>query len=100
LNNAFAALANAVIQTGQEKKLWNMMSAERMKSLIQSYNYNSFGHYCFTRMLAFLAATSPPNIQALIIDEVIARYPFLFCYAAERGLYGPPSLYLQGQVTS
>ena len=100
LNSVLATLANVIVSEQQEARLWSMISQERMKALIQSYNYNSFGNHCFTRLLAFLAATSAPQTQLMIFEEVIVRYPFLFCYAAEGELYGPLSIYLRGSVTS
>lgn len=74
------------------------MCEERMKTLIESYNYDSFGNEVFTRLLLFLLATCPhTHTQCLLVEEVLARYPFLFYYAAEKGLYGDDSIYLQGK---
>ena len=65
-----------------------------MKNLINSYNYNSFGHYAFTRILFFLIAACPHGKTiALMLEEVVARYPFLFYYALEEEYYGSEGLY-------
>lgn len=46
----------------------------------------------------FLIGCCPiKQFVCLVIEEVIGRYPFLFYYAAEKGLYGDDGIYLKGE---
>ena len=80
-------------------RTWSIITHEQIKTLLESYNFNSFGHYCFTRFLVFLLGASTynkvsPNIENLILEETVCRYPFLFYYATEKdAYYGPKELY-------
>ena len=51
--------------------------------MIQNYNYNSFGNDIFTKVMFWVAVSISPDIEALIIEEVMMRYPMLFYYASE-----------------
>lgn len=59
------------------------------------YNYNSFGNYCFTRvMLYLLASCQEESVCGLMLEEVVQRYPFLFYYACEgEEVYGGEEIY-------
>ena len=39
-------------------------------------------------MLYLLITCEDRNLQALLIEEMVQRYPFLFYYASENEVYG------------
>lgn len=59
LNQTLSALYQEISNRKLEASLWKMIPEEKVKSLIESYNYNSFGHYGFTRLLFYLMASCP-----------------------------------------
>lgn len=79
--------------------MWELITSEQVKTVLESYNFNSFGHYTFTRLLIFLLASCDSvNLEGLILDETVSRYPFLFFFATENEeFFGAAELYTEGR---
>jgi hypothetical protein len=52
--------------------------------LITNYGFNSFGNEVFTNLLLFIAIKISPDLEALILRELAARYTSNFIGAASR----------------
>jgi hypothetical protein len=60
-----------------------IFTEERVRTLIKNYSFNSFGSEVFTNLLLFASIKSSPDLEAMILREVIARYINNFADAAK-----------------
>ena len=84
LKQNFDLAVRALIKECSIAELKLMVPVERLKLLIQKYNFSSFGNNCFTKLM-FLLGRIERDYERLILEEVMSRYPFLFYYSMEEG---------------